>query len=115
MLQMTDCCDVDNGGTPDLPGHEAEVTRLVVSHDSKRIATASLDGTIIIWDTSRGTVLQEWLAHRGPVIALAFSLDSQQLVSGGGVENEPLVVWDIRNAVCRVASLEGELAAINCA
>ena len=93
---------------PDIFGHEARVTCLVPSHDSKSIVSASVDGTIIVWDTAGGTIAQEWLAHQGSVDALALSPDSLQLVSAGGVGSETLVVWDIANgSVHKVAAPEG--------
>ena len=72
-------------------GHENQVTCVVISHDSARVVSASSDGTIIIWDTARHTVLHEWPAHQGArVAALALSPDSRQLVSAGG---HALAVW----------------------
>ena len=67
------------------------MTCIVISHDSARVVSASSDGTIIVWDTARQTVLQEWPAHRGArVAALALSPDSRRLVSAGG---HALAVW----------------------
>ena len=72
-------------------GHENQVTCVVISHDSARVVSASSDGTIIIWDTARQTILQEWPAHQGArVAALALSPDSRHLVSAGG---HALAVW----------------------
>ena len=85
------------------------MTSLVASHDSKWIATASCDGTIIIWDTSSGAVLQEWCAHGEGVNALALSPDSRRLVSAGG---HGLAVWAIENVVQKVAELPGHTAAV---
>ena len=77
--------------------------------------TASADGTIVVWDTSRGTVLQEWCAHVHPdgVQSLALSPDSRRLVSAGG---HTLVVWAIDNAVQKVAELQGHTnVVVSCA
>ena len=73
-------------------GHEDLVTSLVASHDSERVVTASRDGTIIVWDTSSGTILQEWPAHGDSVKALALSPDRRRLVSA---DRHALVVWAI--------------------
>ncbi|KAI1785959.1 quinon protein alcohol dehydrogenase-like superfamily [Ganoderma leucocontextum] len=81
----------------------------IAFHDSKWIVTASSDGTIIISDAERGTVVQQWLAHRGRVHSLALSLDCRRLVSAGvvGSTSGALVVWDIGDDARKAASLEG--------
>ncbi|PIL33748.1 hypothetical protein GSI_04373 [Ganoderma sinense ZZ0214-1] len=94
---------------PDLLGHKSGVTCLVASHDSKQVVSASLDGTVIIWDSSRGTVLRQWLAHEGAVNDLALSPDDRRLVSVGG--NAP-VVWAIDNGVQNLAQLSGHKRAV---
>ncbi|PIL33093.1 hypothetical protein GSI_04542 [Ganoderma sinense ZZ0214-1] len=80
---------------------------MVISHDSARVITSSIDGTIIIWDLESGAVVQEWLAHDslGGVIDLALSLDSRRLVSAGG---RTLAIWAIDSDVASQAgALEG--------
>ena len=91
----------------DPPGHEACVTCLVASPDSKWFATTSYDGTIIIWDTELGTPVQEWLAHWGAVRSLGLSPDGLRLItaSAGGASGESLVVRDLRNGVGKVTVL----------
>lgn len=86
-------------------GHEGAVTSLVASHDSRWIVTASEDDTIIVWDTSSGALLYEWLAHQREVHSLAFSPDSRRLVSAG--RHPTVVVWAINDGVQKVATLEG--------
>ncbi|TBU21881.1 WD40-repeat-containing domain protein [Dichomitus squalens] len=77
---------------PENVGHEDRVQCLAYFPDSKWLATASWDCTIILWD-SDGQLVQEWIAHSGSVKSLAFSPDGQHLVSGGG--DRRLVVWDV--------------------
>ena len=89
---------------------------LVASRDSKRVVTASEDGTIIVWDAERGTPVHEWFAAvpAGPIRSIALSPDGQRLVSVTEVlgEGGPLVVWDIAGSgdggVRKVATLEHE-------
>ena len=85
-----------------------EVLSLIASNDSKWIVTASLDGTIIVWDAERGTLVQEWVPHQGSVVNdLAFSPDSGRLLSAGsGKAGERLIVWEASNGFRRVAALE---------
>ena len=83
------------------------MTRVITSHDSKVVVTASMDGTIIIWDAQSGTIVQEWLAHRHAVCDLALSPDGRRLVSAGGLASQPLLVWDIDYDVRRAVAPEG--------
>ena len=87
----------------------------MASRDSKRMVTASDDGTVIVWDAERGTPVHEWFAAvpAGPIGSIALSPDGRRLVSvtavyqGGG----PPVVWDISGGdggVRKVATLELE-------
>ena len=92
-------------GALDILGHEDRVTCLVTSHDGKRVATASGDGTIVVWDVVCGTILLEWLAHEQCVNALALSPDSRRLLSAGC--DHSLVAWAIDTGVQKAAELRG--------
>ena len=87
-------------------GHDYLVLAVATSPDGKRVATASDDSTIILWDAANGAVVQEWVAHSyKPVTCLAFSPDSQFLVSGGGDSN--LKIWDVAQGSRGVTTLKG--------
>ncbi|PIL33051.1 hypothetical protein GSI_04500 [Ganoderma sinense ZZ0214-1] len=88
---------------------------MVISYDSARVVTSSLDGTIIVWDTASGTVLQEWLAHEGSVVVpLALSPDNRRVVSAGG---STITAWNIDSgcAAQKTAelNLEGNTGVVN--
>ncbi|TBU61656.1 WD40-repeat-containing domain protein [Dichomitus squalens] len=85
-------------------GHERLVWAVVVSPDSKWIASGSWDNTIIVWD-SDGRLCDEWMAHYSKLNSLAFSLDSRFLASAGS--DRKVVVWDLNQDARRVATLEG--------
>ncbi|TBU54432.1 WD40-repeat-containing domain protein [Dichomitus squalens] len=85
-------------------GHDDRVYSIVYSPDSKWLATASRDSTVIIWD-SLGNLAQQWVAHDGAVRSLAFSPDSRWLASAG--EDRKLAVWDVTQGACGIAVLEG--------
>ena len=89
------------------------MTGIAFSTDSAWAATSSSDGTIVVWDTGRGTVLHEWPNHRGAweVNALAFSPGGRRLVSAC---DRTLTVWEIDiDAAQQVAILEGHTGTVN--
>ncbi|EJF60487.1 hypothetical protein DICSQDRAFT_181357 [Dichomitus squalens LYAD-421 SS1] len=90
-------------------GHDDRVYSIVYSPDSKWVATASSDSTVILWD-SLGNLAQEWVAHDGAVRSLAFSPDSRWLASAG--EDRKLAVWDAAQGACRIAVLEGHTGVV---
>jgi WD40 repeat protein len=50
-----------------LEGHSGPVSSVAFSHDSTRLASASGDSTVKIWDASSGACLQTLEGHSGPV------------------------------------------------
>lgn len=72
--------------------HVGEVHLLRFSPDGKRLATASADGVVRIWDVSRSTPLGSPMVHPRPVRAMEFSPDGRRLATGceGGVVRR----WD---------------------
>jgi WD40 repeat protein len=82
--------------------HTATVTRLAFSRDGKRIASASWDGTVKIWDTVTGQELLNLRGHRAAVYAVAFSRDGKRLASAGGQKDVfiprkgagEIILWD---------------------
>ena len=66
-----------------LTGHERWVWRLAFSPDGGILASASDDGTVILWDPTDGTVLHTLDDLPGQAKALAFSGDGGLLAVGG--------------------------------
>ena len=75
-----------------LIGHTADVICAAFSPDGRRLATASFDRTIKLWDTATGRDVFTLRGHTAGVVALAFSPDGNRLVSGG-IDNTARV-WD---------------------
>jgi Flp pilus assembly protein TadD len=75
-----------------LVGHTAEVTCVLFSPDSRRLATASNDFTIKLWDVATGREVFTLIGHTGGLLSMAYSPDGNRLVSGGieGISR----VWD---------------------
>jgi WD40 repeat protein/HEAT repeat protein len=64
-----------------LVGHDAAINDVAFSPDSKRLATASNDGSVRIWDAVSGKQLLAFRRHTQPPVSVHFSPDGNRLVS----------------------------------
>jgi WD40 repeat protein len=55
---------------------------VVFSPDGSRLASASDDQTICLWDVRSRKLITRIGTHSSPVLSLAFSPDGQQIISG---------------------------------
>ncbi|KAH8653204.1 WD40-repeat-containing domain protein [Tricladium varicosporioides] len=92
-----------------LEGHRRSVMSVAFSHDSTRLASASLDNTIKIWDISNGACLQTLEGHSDSVISVVFSHDSTWLASAS--EDKTVKIWDASNGAC-LQTLEGHSGSV---
>ena len=76
-----------------LRGHTGEVYFVTFSPDGKRLATASQDGTVRLWDSQRGLELQAFRGHVGEVTGVSFSPNAEMLASAG--DDQTVRLWDI--------------------
>jgi WD40 repeat protein len=68
---------------PDLMIPEARGAELAeFSPDGRRIAIASRDGTVGVWDTQTGKRLTEPMKHTNDVVCVQFSRDGKRIVTG---------------------------------
>jgi tetratricopeptide (TPR) repeat protein len=65
-----------------LVGHTADVVGVAFSPDGRRIATASFDRTIKLWDSATGREMYTLRGHNAGLLALVFSPDGRRIVSG---------------------------------
>jgi WD40 repeat protein len=77
-----------------LRGHSAPISAVAFSPDGERLASASWDHTIRVWNVSNGLELITLQGHSQPVNCLAFSPDGSQLASCG--DNGEALLWDAR-------------------
>ena len=76
-----------------LNGHTAAVTAVDISPDGRRIASASMDKTIVIWDVRTGSqVGRTMTGHKAGIEAVAWSPDGRRLASGS--RDKTMMIWD---------------------
>jgi WD40 repeat protein/serine/threonine protein kinase len=93
--------DATTGGpVGTLGSHEREIRGVTFSPDGKRLASASGDGWVKLWDATCLGAKQEPtlppLRARvpGPCLNVAFSPDSQRLATGG--QGNTVKIWDVQ-------------------
>lgn len=93
------------GAATELTGHTSAVTSLRFSPDGKRLATASLDSTIRLWDIEHPEREPIVLTgHNGWIWAVDFASRGQRLVSGGAdrtVRSWPTLVEPLAAGICQ--------------
>ncbi|KAF2627610.1 hypothetical protein BU25DRAFT_439998 [Macroventuria anomochaeta] len=81
-----------------LESHSDVVRSVAFSHDSTKLASASDDKTVKIWDASSGACLQTLKGHTDWVRSVAFSHDSTKLASAS--DDKTVKIWDASSGTC---------------
>jgi WD40 repeat protein len=81
-----------------LEGHSDWVWSVAFSHDSTRLASASSDRTVKIWDANSGACLQTLEGHSSSVPSVTFSHDSTRLASASS--DSTVKIWDASSGAC---------------
>jgi WD40 repeat protein len=75
-----------------LGGHTDRVNRALFSADSRKLLTASNDGTAILWDAATGSLLATLSGHIGIINDAIFSPDGSRIVTISGDRTGR--IWD---------------------
>ncbi len=65
-----------------LPGHDDLVTSVAFSSDNSRAVSASMDGTVIIWNISGGNQIARYNVDPAGVLSVQFSPNGETLLVG---------------------------------
>ncbi|OUL32462.1 hypothetical protein BV375_09645 [Nostoc sp. 106C] len=76
-----------------LSGHYGRVQALAVTHDSKKLISASLNKTLTVWDLEKGDEIFSLSGHDDWINAIAITPDNKQVVSCS--LDKTVIVWDL--------------------
>lgn len=91
-----------------IPGPVSTKCRVTFDGTGELVAAEALDGTICVWDVSRGQTQLALRGHSRPVYDIAFSPDGNELAAGTGTNG--VCIWDITTEQGSVAYQGGKLA-----
>ena len=88
-----------------LVGHFNEVLDATYSADGEKIATASSDGTVRVWEAKTGLLIVVLNGHLGAIHSVIFSPDGQRIVTASA--DNSAHIWDAKTAQ-HIAELKGQ-------
>jgi WD40 repeat protein/serine/threonine protein kinase len=92
-----------------LKGHTNIVNFIALSPDGKRLASASDDQTVKVWDTTSGQEVLTLKGHTNVVWSVAFSPDGKRLASAS--DDQTVKVWDATSGQ-EVLTLKGHTSGV---
>jgi WD40 repeat protein/serine/threonine protein kinase len=96
-MGLVEIWDVAGPGPPkltrSLPGHEDFIYSVAFSRSGELMASASLDGTVKLWECGSWEQRRTLVGHAGGVLGVAFSPDSRSIASVG--EDGSIKLWSV--------------------
>src|SRR5262249_1578684 len=93
-------------------GHRGGIWSVAISPDGRRAASASMDGTVRVWEIGPGREVRCFAGPHADVTSVEFLPDGERLLSAG--MDRPLRLWDIASGreVRRFDGLRGDVVAV---
>lgn len=92
MFQLDECITRDQTSH----GHDMAIVHCAYSHEGNILATASMDTTIILWETTTYKIVHMIAAHKAGVSWCTFSKDDHWLISTGGLQEPEIKIWNVQ-------------------
>lgn len=102
-------CGLDDGCPVSGGSHSAAITSVAWSPDSKRVASGSLDQTVVVYDVTNQNSLLVYRGHSGAVTSVAWSPDSKYIASAS--IDKTIHIWNAASGK-DMLTLSGHTAAV---
>ena len=86
--------DADGHELHTISAHGNFLRGVAIGRDGTRMATASVDGILKLWDVGTGQEVLTLKGHGGGVSCVAFSINGKLLISG--YVDGKVKIWDAR-------------------
>ena len=93
-------------------GHTGEVWDAAISPDGRRLASASFDYTIKLWDVASGKLERTLHGHKERAYSIGFDKDGTRLVSASA--DKTAIIWDVASGKA-LHVLRGHVDNVRCA